>query len=136
MTLEVPVFPLTAADPLENYFRILGRYASAYKVPYWETQYEYRCLVVKRVGRLEEDRWVITDGEGHITWDWTTEKFCPGRHDGVTPEQWEAATVHPFAETFVLAERIAGEMRQEVTNQVAHAVARYEAGVDTPKETV
>lgn len=126
MPVEAPVFPLTAADPLENYFRILGRYASQYKLPYWETQYEYRCLVVKRVGRLEDDRWVITDGEGHIVWDWEREVFCPGRHDDATPEQWEAATVHPFAETFVLAEKIAGEMRQEVTNQVNAMIERQE----------
>lgn len=127
MTVEVPVFPLKPADPLETSFRILGRYASEYKIPYWETQHEYLCLSVRRAGkgRLEEDRWVISDG-GQL-WDWERKVFCPGRHDDATPEQWEDATVHPFAETFVMAEQIAAEMRQETTNRVEAAVARHEA---------
>lgn len=112
-------------DPLETSYRILGRFAAEYRLPYWETPYEYRYLRVMRAGRLEEDLWYVTDGSHR--YHWVGDCFRIERHPEESWEDWKAATERPFAEAFMVAEQKAAMLRQEVTNQVNSMIARNEA---------
>jgi hypothetical protein len=110
----------------DQLFVMLAKYGGEYRVPYIETDAEYKYLSVLLKGRPGTDTWVITDG-GSDTYRYSQNRFSMGYDDGETFEDWHADTRRPLAEAFARAEVVAGEMRHERDQRRARMVARHEA---------
>lgn len=102
----------------------MSPWVAQYAFPYWQTEWEERCIKLERRGRVGEDRWALTDGAhcyNKRTRRWEYESLPSSRSDRFLEE-----CRLTIAEARPVIARTCWELHQHSVRKICRIVALQE----------